>query len=74
MSYIEHLLTERQVEIFLLFGKGNTAAEISALLCISKKTVWSHRRDIMDRMGYKRAYHLTYNAIKYEIYLQQGET
>jgi len=43
-------LTPRQREILQLIAEGNTTKEIADLLCVSVKTVESHRSQLMDRL------------------------
>ena len=64
LTHAEHILTERQLEIFLLYGKGKKPTEIAEILHISPKTVSTHRNDIMEKMGFKSTYDLLYYAIR----------
>ena len=46
------VLSTREFQIFQLIGNGMTQAEISAALCISVKTVESHRQHIRDKLSF----------------------
>lgn len=49
---IEHFgLTKREAEVMVLMAKGNSAARIQEVLCISAPTVSSHRQHIYQKMG-----------------------
>lgn len=67
ITHAERILTERQLEIFKLIGEGKKAVEIAKILFISKKTVWSHRADLMGKMGFKNTYQLMYHAIRFNL-------
>jgi len=58
------LLTERQLEVFLLLGEGKGPIEVGLELNISRKTVSSHREAIMDKMGFRNSYDLIHYAVK----------
>jgi two-component system LytT family response regulator len=45
------LLSEREKEIFRLLLDGLTSQEIAGCLCISKNTVNTHRRNILEKTG-----------------------
>ncbi|TLS66680.1 response regulator transcription factor [Mariprofundus erugo] len=44
-------LTRREVELCMLLTAGRSVAEIAGALHLSEKTVYSHRRNIMDKLG-----------------------
>lgn len=46
-----HLLTDREFEVFQLIGEGKKPMEIAAALCISVKTVNTHRSNIREKLG-----------------------
>lgn len=46
----KRLLTPRQREILQLIGEGKTSKQIAAKLCLSLKTVETHRAHLMDRL------------------------
>ena len=48
-------LTDREIEVFEHFGRGRTTAEIAERLCLSPKTVESHRANIKTKLGIETA-------------------
>ncbi len=44
-------LTEREVEILQLIGKGNSTKEIAAQLYLSQHTIYTHRKNMMKKLG-----------------------
>lgn len=44
-------LTDRKREILKLIAEGNTNKIIAERLCVSVKTVQTHRTHIMDKLG-----------------------
>lgn len=59
----ENLLTEREKEILRLAAEGNTAQEIAGGLCISQRTVETHKKSILKKLGL----HKTSDLIKYAV-------
>jgi DNA-binding NarL/FixJ family response regulator len=47
----ENVLTARQREILQLIAEGKATKDIAATLNLSVKTVETHRKDLMDRLG-----------------------
>lgn len=45
------LLSNREREILQLIGEGHSLPQIGSLLCISKKTVESHKSHIMEKLN-----------------------
>jgi DNA-binding NarL/FixJ family response regulator len=43
-------MTDRQLQIFSLIGKGLGTAEIAAKLALRKKTVEAHKENIKNKM------------------------
>jgi len=58
------LLTDRELEVFLLMGKGLDPFGIANNLKISAKTVSNHRVNMMKKMGFKSLYELLHYAVK----------
>ncbi len=56
-------LTEREKEVVRLIAEGLTGREIAERLCISAKTVVTHRQNIMEKIGA----HNTAELIRYAI-------
>lgn len=46
----DDILSDREREILQLIAEGHTYEEIASILCISKKTVETHRANIMDKL------------------------
>jgi two-component system, NarL family, response regulator NreC len=57
------LLTPREAEVLTLLAYGHTNAEIAEKLCISERTVESHRNNIMTKMEFKSRAELVRFAI-----------
>lgn len=57
-------LTEREVEILKQIAEGYTNQEIAKKLYISQKTVQTHRRNIMDKLGFHDRVELVKYAIR----------
>lgn len=57
-------LSEREMEVLHLFVKGYNGKQIAEYLSISKNTVDTHRRRIMDKLGCASMVELTKYAIK----------
>ncbi len=58
------VLTEREQEILRLITEGLTGNEIAERLCISRKTVVTHRAHIMEKLGAHNAIELIKHAIR----------
>ena len=57
-------LTVREKEIFALLADGKTPKEIASLLCISPKTVETHKYNIMEKLEVSSIAQLTKIAVK----------
>jgi DNA-binding NarL/FixJ family response regulator len=57
------MLTPRELEVLTLLAYGHTNAEIADKLCISERTVESHRNNIMTKMEFKSRAELVRFAI-----------
>ena len=62
---IEAKLSLRQLQVFTLYGRGRDPDQIGRSLFISKKTVWTHKSDIVKIMGFKNTHEFIYHAIKW---------
>jgi RNA polymerase sigma factor (sigma-70 family) len=60
-------LSEREKEVFPLLADGFTIKEIAERLCISPKTVESHKYNIMDKLKVKSIAQLTKLAFKKDL-------
>ncbi len=57
------LMTPRELEVLTLLAYGHTNAEIAEKLCISERTVESHRTNIMSKLEFKSRAELVRFAI-----------
>ena len=57
-------LTAREREVLQLLAEGRTTKEIASKLCLSIKTIETHRKQIMDKVGLKSVAELTKYAIR----------
>ena len=57
-------LTAREREVLTLVAEGNSNQEIAGLLCLSRKTVEVHRRNLMLKLDIHRAADLVKHAIR----------
>jgi DNA-binding NarL/FixJ family response regulator len=57
-------LTAREREVLKLIAEGNTNHEIARLLCLSRKTVETHRGNIMDKLDMHKVTDLVKYAIR----------
>ena len=57
-------LTNREREVLQLFAEGKTTKQISSLLFVSIKTIETHRKQIMDKLGLNSIAELTKYAIR----------
>src|SRR5690625_2809719 len=59
------LLSDRELEVFELTGKGKTTREIAEKLHVSVKTVESYRARIKEKMDLKSANDLLRRAVQW---------
>ncbi|MGE5411942.1 MAG: response regulator [Clostridiales bacterium] len=57
------LLSDREFQIFNLIVQGKSTTEIAGELCLSVKTVSTHRKHILEKMGMKNNTQLVQYAI-----------
>jgi two-component system response regulator NreC len=57
-------LTAREREVLKLIAEGNTNQDIAELLCLSRKTVETHRGNIMEKLGLHKVTDLVKYAIR----------
>ena len=60
-------LTNREFQVMLLIASGSSVSEIADKLCISVKTVSTHRAAILDKMKMRNNSELTHYVIKEEL-------
>jgi DNA-binding NarL/FixJ family response regulator len=58
------VLTNRDREVLQLFAEGKTTKQIASCLYVSVKTIETHRKKIMDKLGFKSIAELTKYAIR----------
>ncbi len=63
-------LTNRELEVFKLIGEGVGPSDIAGRLCLSVKTVETHREKIKKKLGAQSGGELTRRAIQWA--LEQG--
>ena len=63
-SSADTVLTAREREVLQLIAEGNSTKEIAARLTVSVKTVETHRRQIMEKLGIFSIAELTKYAIR----------
>jgi DNA-binding NarL/FixJ family response regulator len=59
------ILTNRELEVFRLIGRGNTRKEISEKLILSIKTISTYQEKIKDKLGLKNSAELAKHAFQY---------
>ncbi len=59
-------LTEREMEVFLLIGKGNSTGQIAEALNLSVKTIGTYREHIKKKLNLKNAAELLREAYHYK--------
>jgi DNA-binding NarL/FixJ family response regulator len=63
-SSVSLVLTSREREVIQLIAEGKTTKQIASLLNVSVKTVETHRKKIMDKLGTNSVAELTKYAIR----------
>ncbi len=63
-STYSSVLTAREREVLQLLAEGKTTKQIADRLCLSVKTIETHRRQIMDKLGIHSIAELTKYAIR----------
>ena len=66
-SLVAPVLTSREREVIQLIAEGKTTKQIASLLNVSVKTVETHRKKIMDKLGTNSVAELTKYAIREEL-------
>ena len=62
-SSASSVLTSREREVLQLLAEGKTTREIANVLCLSTKTVETHRRQMMEKLNIYNVAHLVKYAI-----------
>ena len=58
-------LSDRELEVFDLYGRGYSTREIAEALFISRKTVESHRNRIKDKLGIESTSQILQRAVQW---------
>lgn len=58
-------LSDREVEVLQLFGRGKSTREVAEALHLSVKTIETHRAHIKEKLGFKEADEMTKFAIEW---------
>jgi DNA-binding NarL/FixJ family response regulator len=58
-------LSDRELEVFEMIGRGRTTAEIAGQLHLSVKTVETHREKVKAKLGLKTAAELYQHAVRW---------
>lgn len=67
-------LSDREFEVFRLFGEGKTAKEIGAQLNLSPKTISVHRDHIKEKLEFTTSAEMIRQAVRYVESQAPGET
>lgn len=59
------VLSDRELEVFELIGKGMSSNEIALQLHLSPKTIETYRSRIKDKLNFKNSTELMFNAVKW---------
>lgn len=59
-------LSDRELEVFRMIGQGKGTREIARVLCLSVKTIESHRAHVRDKLGLKNASEVMRHAVELE--------
>ncbi len=60
-----HVLSDRELEVFELLGKGKSSSEIAGRLHLAQKTVETYRSRIKEKMNFKNSTDMTFHAVKW---------
>lgn len=66
LTPINHL-TSREKDVFYLLAQGFTNAEIAQELYVSRRTIETHRNQIMRKLGLHRTVDLVFYALRHDI-------
>ncbi len=62
---LEERFSDRELEVFVLYGKGMTTNEISSHLSLSPKTIGTYRERIKEKLGLKNSTELIHHAVRW---------
>jgi DNA-binding NarL/FixJ family response regulator len=61
----EERLSDRELEVFALFGQGLTTKEVSERLALSHKTIGTYRERIKEKLGLRNSAELLRHAVQW---------
>lgn len=61
------VLSEREFQVLTLLADGNSLIDVADQLCISRKTVSTHKARLMEKMGFNTNVDLVRYAVKYRL-------
>lgn len=61
---LHEILSDRELQVLCLFASGKTLTEVSQILCVSVKTISTHRARILEKMGMRNNAELIRYAIQ----------
>jgi len=65
---IEHILSQRELEVFRLIVEGQDFGEIANQLFISDKTVSTHKSHLLSKLGLKNTAELVRYAMEHQLF------
>jgi DNA-binding NarL/FixJ family response regulator len=63
-----HTLSDREFQVFQMLVEGRTVGEIAERLCVSIKTISTHKTRILEKMGATSVADLVRYAVKYRLH------
>ena len=60
-------LSDREKEILVMLGTGRSVQEIAGALCLSPKTVFSHRRKLLEKTGAQNLVELVFWSLRHRL-------
>ncbi len=67
-------LSDRELEVFELIGRGFSTRQIATKLHLSIKTIETHREHIKEKLGLKNASELNQHAVRWVLEISQGSS
>ena len=64
---LTNYLTKREIEIIQLLSEEHDSVEVAELLCISRNTVDTHRKNILVKLGVNNTVGLVKYALKHRL-------
>jgi DNA-binding NarL/FixJ family response regulator len=61
----ENALSDRELEVLELIGRGLTTRKIAETLCLSEKTIETHRQNIKNKLGLESGTQLIRHAVQW---------